>query len=292
MSAATQWTEDGGRSAEVRRAVARLADLPASLRVVQEALKLCDDPLSSNGQLEGVLRADPGAAADVLRVANSPFYGVGSEIENLAMAVTVMGRDRLRVLLLHLMAAAVFEKLSVKNQVALSVRNRALAAAVASRAAGVRTRHPSAAELLIAGLLHNAGEMALLVEMPRACEEAARLSRMMPLARAQIAVFGVAGPVITRWLLDRWGFPARLKDAAEFWPAPNRRAVPGHERSFVCCVHAGVRLAGAWVDGEPVEDACRRVLRPALERTGLKPDALKEIYGEIGSGVRRLKELL
>ena len=98
-----------------RQAIARLTELPAGLRVVLQALEATEDPLYTNEQLQEILSQDPGATADLLRLANSPFFGVSNLVRTLAMAVTVVGRLRLITLLRHLIPA-IFLREYVRTQ--------------------------------------------------------------------------------------------------------------------------------------------------------------------------------
>jgi HD-like signal output (HDOD) protein len=45
-------------------------------------------------EIEGILRHDPGLATNVLRLANSAFFGVPRKVETLKHAVTLLGIKR------------------------------------------------------------------------------------------------------------------------------------------------------------------------------------------------------
>ncbi len=190
-----------------RQAIARLTELPASVRVVQEALEACEDPLCTNEQLEGILEQDPGTTADLLRLANSPFFGVSNLIKTLAMAVTVVGRTRLITLLRHLIATKLIEALPAHSEAAKECRTIALAAGVVCHRVAEQTRASDPDAFMVAGLLHNVGEMALISEIPGEYQKVKELSTEMHLRMAEIAVLGVDQFQVSRWLLEAWLFP-------------------------------------------------------------------------------------
>jgi HD-like signal output (HDOD) protein len=78
----------------VRRSLA-WENLPSSVRVAQKALEATLDPLCANERVQHILMADPGASAGTLRLANSAYFGVQSQIRTLALAVAIVGRRRL-----------------------------------------------------------------------------------------------------------------------------------------------------------------------------------------------------
>ena len=172
----------------VRQAIESLEELPASIAIVQKALDATDDAFCGNGELQRILSADPGATADVLRVANSPYFGVSTKIRSLSTAIAVVGYERLRTLLRHLMVSKLLERLTVNSALARQARDRALAAGVACHEIARKLGHSDADDLLTAGLLHNVGEIALMSELPGGYEKVMGLSRTMSQRVAEIAV--------------------------------------------------------------------------------------------------------
>jgi len=65
--------------------------LPSVPVVVLEVLDLCRDDDTSIGQVAKALSRDPALSAKVLRVANSPWYGIHAEVTTLERAVTILG---------------------------------------------------------------------------------------------------------------------------------------------------------------------------------------------------------
>ena len=144
----------------------RLNDLPVSAGVVQSVLRAVRDPDRTNRDIELVLEADAGAAADVLRLANSAYYGVRGDVRTLSVAVAVIGCDRLAILLRHLLAGRLLESMTLKGGVAEYLQRASLSTAVVtSDASGLRTR-TDPDEMMVAGLLHNIGDLAVLSETP------------------------------------------------------------------------------------------------------------------------------
>ncbi len=77
-------------------------DLPAPPQAEIQIAKACADPDVTSQQLAKLIGSDPVLTAELLRIVNSPFYGVQREISTIAHAVTILGQRALRNLALCL----------------------------------------------------------------------------------------------------------------------------------------------------------------------------------------------
>ncbi len=276
----------------VREAIESLEELPASIGVVQKALETIGDTLCSNEELQYILSGDPGATADVLRVANSPYFGVSAQIRNLSMAIAVMGHARLRTLLRHLIVSKLLEKLTVDSVLAGQARDRALAVGVACHEIAKRLRRRDADDLLTGGLLYNVGELALMSELPGPYEKVMGLARTMSQRVAEIAVFGVDSLTVSRWLLRAWDFPEVFVAASGYWNCPHHPAVPPSLGSFVHSVHLGVCLAERWLAKRGPEVVRRDLRGPEATWISEHPGLLADVYSSMENGVDKLSQSL
>jgi HD-like signal output (HDOD) protein len=78
--------------------LARHEQLPARAGAAAQVLRLADDPDTSAQQLARAVGTDPVLAAKTLRVANSPYYGLGGRVGTLPFAVSVVGFQAVRSL--------------------------------------------------------------------------------------------------------------------------------------------------------------------------------------------------
>jgi HD-like signal output (HDOD) protein len=68
--------------------------------VAVEILGMLEDPDFAYEDLATALSVDPGAAADILRLTNSPLFGVAGEVSKLHQALTLLGPRRTRSFIL------------------------------------------------------------------------------------------------------------------------------------------------------------------------------------------------
>lgn len=159
-----------------------------------------------------LLRRDPVLVGDVLRLANSGFFGGLAEVRNLHHAAVRLGTRQLAALAL----SAGCKRLYSASGPLFRPRLRKLwchGSATAAGACWLATRlgHRALADdAFVAGLLHDVGKLLLL----RALEDLAERDGAHASARGIDEVLDTLHGERGAWLLERWGVPARIADIA------------------------------------------------------------------------------
>ncbi len=171
-----------------------------------------DDPRTSAGQIADIIGTDPGLAATLLRLANSPFYGLSRPIDSLARGVLLIGAGELAQLALGVSVVERFRDipsgcLNMRQTWEHAVGCGALARILAAHIGGLPQE-----QLFVAGLLHDLGRLVLMRRLPRHMARAIALARerRTPLATAERAVFGYDHAAVGRTLLAHWRLPPAL----------------------------------------------------------------------------------
>lgn len=227
----------------------RLADMSPVRSQLLQCLTQDDPDLS---KLVQWVEKDPVIAARILRVANSPFFGLTHEVDSIAHAVSLVG---LRSLQSMALAVAVMEQFRPTDPRLLSAHQEhwrhSVAVAVCTQALARRARM-AMDTAFSAGLLHDMGHLVMLSIDPHRFDEVQ--------VRMQQTGNGAEPPSITALKLAAertvWGFDhCQVGDLlAQRWqlPASLRRCMALHHRSddpqadrLVWLVIAGHALAHA-----------------------------------------------
>jgi HD-like signal output (HDOD) protein len=276
----------------VRRAVAALPAPLSSLQVVRKAIRASENPECGGAHLEQILLADPGVAARVLRLANSAYFGVSRHVSTVSTAVAIIGHDRLRKLLRHILVSQVFDALQARRPEAVPIWRTSVAAGAAAYVIARLCRKGDPEELLTIGLLHNVGEFALLDKFPGEYLAVQRIAGGRLSAEGMRVVFGVGAGEVSQWLLDAWSFPPRFGQAAARWrdaPCPADSNPPGPE---LCVIHAAVSVAEAWMEGLDEAEAFARISPQVVAQMHLDPDLLRKLYGQLAPEVQETEAML
>ncbi len=146
---------------EVLGAIERIPSMPI---VVQKLLARSGNQAASTAGLEDLIKQDMGLAGRLLKLVNSPFYGLGKQISSINQAVAIIGLASLKSLAV---AASTSNILAVdlsgygyadKGLWVNSCATAALAKAVAQRNGATRD---DAEEYFVAGLLRDIGMLVL-----------------------------------------------------------------------------------------------------------------------------------
>jgi HD-like signal output (HDOD) protein len=198
---------------ETERLVRDLDSLPAQQAVAVHVLHVSGDPRSSATDLASALMADPAITAQVIRLANSAYYGLSGRVGTVPFAVTVVGFVSIRSVVAAFAAGALGGDAPVPD----GFWQRAAASASASSLIAPRVG-AGRADAFSLGLLHELGDFLLYRASPDAYAEvraAADHWDCRRRCRVERALFGIDhGQALAR-CLDTWLFPEEFVQAIE-----------------------------------------------------------------------------
>ena len=169
-----------------------------------------------------VVIRDPGLTARLLRLVNSPYYGMPQRIDTVSRAVMLIGMRELQKLVCSICAIETFSRLSsaVTNMNSFwrhGVYTGLMGQAIAKR---LRVLHPE--RLFVAGLLHDIGTLLINRRYPEIAEETIRASRgdehlLRALEQQEL---GFDHAQLGGLMLTNWRLPPTIADAIGYHHAP------------------------------------------------------------------------
>lgn len=265
------------------KGVVRLVSLPD---IFIKLNRMVDDPRSSAADISDVVAQDPALTARLLRIANSPFYGFPSRIDNVPRAVTVIGTRGLRDLALATSTVDVFSRLAGDFVKMDSFWRHSLYCGISARLLGARCRLMHSEALFAAGLLHDIGQLIILNKLPemgreahlRAADSGTHLFSM------EHEVIGFDHAEVGAELLRKWRLPIHLWEAVRWHHMPDQARRAPLEAAII---HIANSLAAhafplaTREDGRaPVPGVANRVHEVAWRATGIKEEDLEDIHEE------------
>jgi diguanylate cyclase (GGDEF)-like protein len=230
--------------------------LPSVPAVVLQVLDLCQDESVSIGQVAKVLARDPALSGKVLKVANSPWYGVRSQVTTLERAITILGINATLSLALSFSLVRGLQKgkSGFDHQ---SYWQRCVICAAASRTIGEHVNAANFEELFLGGLLQDIGILVLNEVVPDSYSTIVAASKgdHALLIELECQEFGGDHAEVGAWLLARWNLPVNLQQAAA---TSHQRPLSADEMPlFNKCVLLAGEIAGIWTQSDPVSAAAR-----------------------------------
>lgn len=198
----------------VAEIIARVHDLPSLPAVVLELLASMEQDDIDAAALAAKITLDQALTAKTLRLANSSFYGMPSQVMTMQQAITVLGIHSIRTLVTACSITASFAPGPGMAFDFESFWRHSIATAVCARALAPRVKlSPDTA--FTAGLLHDLGTLVLATRFPaeHAVSEAERRLRDCDCSTAEQAVFGTDHAAIGSALAAHWKFPQQIQAA-------------------------------------------------------------------------------
>lgn len=221
----TEQKIDSGVEERVRRNVNRLQSLPALSSVVSKVIGLADNPTVSGQQVAEVVGKDQSMVTAILKIVNSPFYGLNRRVSSINHAVILLGYRTVRNIAL---STSLVNGFAGSGHDLRFDRARFWAHSVftasAARLIGKRQRNLDTEEAFLAGLIHDMGRIVFDHHFSNEFGVALDLveSRGLSLHEAEKAVFGVDHAEVGRLIAQKWNFPSQIADAIAVHHDPDR----------------------------------------------------------------------
>jgi len=214
---------------------------------------MCGDENVSCGQIARVLGRDPALAAAVLKVANSAYYWVRSEVKTVDRAVSTLGINATLSLALSFSFVRVIRRRDRHGFDHSSYWQRSIITAVAGRALEKWARSVNRDELFLAGLLQDIGMLVLSEAIPERygplVQAANRDHRR--LVKLEWESLSADHALVGAWLLERWNLPEDIRLSLAFSHEPESNTKPEIAEFIRAAALAG-HIAEIWSNPDTV----------------------------------------
>jgi putative nucleotidyltransferase with HDIG domain len=194
--------------------IQKAVELPGFPRIVSAILDTIDDPDANFNILTHLIEHDPVIAARVLAVANAAAERTRrpSAIRDIYAAASMIGIGRVRSVALIGSCVDFFDKIGAPDQAA-TFWQHSVAVGICAEEIALHMDHPiSASAALIAGLLHDIGQLWLYrfdrLGFRSAWQGALTHGKGIDITERE--QFGVDHTVVGAWLAEHWGLPPSL----------------------------------------------------------------------------------
>ncbi|MCU0563630.1 MAG: response regulator [Desulfobacterales bacterium] len=251
----------------------RLESLPSLPSLYTEILTEIQAPNSSFRKVGDLVARDLGMTAKILQLVNSAFFGLARRVASPQDAVSLLGYDTVRALVL---SAKIFSQVDLSRIPGLwldALWQHSFSTSLFARAIGVGEKLPRKAqdEAFTAGILHDLGQLILAQNFPDAYAEAIMLSGRSgrPLWEIETERFGASHAELGAYLLGLWGIGEDVVGAV----AQHHQPPPAGSAARVTAVVFAANLIEHRLTAEPT----------AGETSAGEADALRqlEVYERI-----------
>lgn len=266
----------------------RIPQLPPMPQTVFKAREILKDAQSSLQELGKILETDQGIATKVLKMANSPFYGVMGRVSSLQHASAVLGYKTLAEIVSLAGASTVLGNMLEGYQLSAGdLWMHSLGVAFGSKLIAARKRQELLNDAFTAGLIHDVGKLVLdpyIKERKDAFDEFTA-GEENTFLKAEKQILGFDHAEIASDLCKAWNVPGPLIRAVRYHHSP--QSANGDDLAHIVHLADGIAMMsgiGVGVDGLQYELDDR-----SMQILGIREEEISEVMSETVESVQRIE---
>ena len=224
---------------EIKDIVSKMESLPSLPSLYSEIMNELQSPESSVKRVGSIIEKDIGMSAKILQLVNSAFFGLPQHISTPAQAVSLLGLEIVKALVLSVHVFSQFNQSKLKNlSLNLLWQHSETVGHLSKKIYEMESDDKNfISYVLIAGLLHDIGKLILITNFPEKYDSiiSTVLQQNIVLHKIELEVFGVTHGEVGAYLLGLWGLSDLIVEAVAYHHNP--RQVIGDVFSPLSAVH-------------------------------------------------------
>ncbi|UCZ55925.1 HDOD domain-containing protein [Desulfurispirillum indicum] len=263
--------------------------LPPIPSLVIHVLELLDDKNSDTRLISDQLACDPALTASILAVCNSGYYSVRQEITSIQMAISYLGRNTIKRILITSLVSRYYQNLP-KGYEAYpgQLWEHCIAVAIFAELLGEHSAQLNRDTLFTVGLLHDVGKIVLNSLLHEEYQKVLEITRQnsRPFEEVERELFGFTHGEAGAYLLEKWKMPSVFIDVARHHCSPAPSHAP--EVHVVAAANTMARSMGLGTDIYIVECAPDH---PLLDKISQQEGMMEDLIARFQQSFQRTSEL-
>lgn len=256
-------------------------DFPTLPTIYSKLLDMLADPHTTASSLAEFISNDPSAATKILRTVNTPVYGLQGKIDTMSQAISHLGFNEVKNLVMALSVIDLFSSLdSIENFSVVDFWKHSIAVGVISKLLGQKLEIRHVEPYYLAGILHDIGKIFFLREFSDEYAQVvnAAIYDQKPLSEVETARFGISHLEAGALIIEKWQLPDNIKLTIQ---NHNDGKVDGEFDEQVACIHLADRIANVLELGVPNQFIIGRPNPEIWEFLNMESGVMESMYPEI-----------
>ncbi len=187
--------------------------LPSLPEIYTKVSALIESEDASSQDIGDAIQTDPSLTASILKMINSAFYGLASEVTSVPQAISLLGRRQLKQVMLSSVLSSVFPeidsaKFSMHDFWEHSIKTAIIARHLAMQNASIIDHEA----FFTAGLLHDIGRLVIATVAPDELAQVMQIAHdeKRDVVEVEAEIFGVSHIDVGARLMKDWCMPSLL----------------------------------------------------------------------------------
>lgn len=276
---------------EKKAILARIKNLPTLSTTFTRLSALMNDERASLKDFEDILKPDPALTTNLLRLANSPYFGFSRKVDSVKQALTILGTNRV----FEVTTCAMFMKqipaiLPGYGLLAKDFWQHCVAVAIFSEQLAADTGQKRRDLNFTAGLLHDIGKLVLSYfiaqELPQVLDKIHNSS--ITLFEAEKTVLGYDHADVGFTLAQRWQLPTSICNVIKLHHTPE---LATEDQALIDCIHTADNFAHSFGYGADIGELSRRISEDSLNRFNYTYKQIEQLVSNTMEPIRELSSL-
>lgn len=261
--------------------ISSVEDFPTLPTIYSKLLDLLADPHTTATHLAEFISNDPSAATKILKTVNSPIYGLQGKVDTMSEAISHIGFNDVKNLVMALSVIDLFSKLdSIEHFSIVDFWKHSIAVGVISKLLGQKLNLRNLESYYLAGILHDVGKIFFLREFSDeyALVVNAAIYDQEVMSEAENKRFGINHLDAGALVAEKWQLPDNIKQTIQ---NHNDGRVDGEFNEQVACIHLADKIANVLELGVPTLFVVNRPEPDLWKFLKVEPGMLESLYPEI-----------
>lgn len=249
--------------------------------VYTQLMEVMANSRSSINDAAMVIASDQVAATKILKVANSPLFGLSSRVDSINKAIFLLGFNEVKNIII---ATSIMDMFDMKNSNAyfnpVDFWKYSIGVGITSRYFAKETGITNVDSFFLSGIIHAIGKLFLYQSFPKEFLLALEIAHdnRLNLRDAEREIFGTTHTVVGELLAERWKLPNTISNAIRYYPTGLVNQVPD---ILVSIVHLATIIAKALNFGNSGETLIDKPSDHVWELLSLRQGSLEAAFGEL-----------
>ena len=269
----------------------QIKSFPSMPATGAKMLRMLENLDTTVEEIEDVLRHDPGLTGNVLKLANSAYFGIPSKVASTRQAVLLLGLKKLIQLVIASCVNAVMDMpVPGYNLPPGNLWRHSIAVSIAAEALVKDKKEIVVEDIFTPALLHDIGKLILGHFINDAQQDIEGIAETgVPYVVAENMVLGTDHAEVGAQILTQWSFPPDVVDAVRWHHDPDYPEKPVAAADIVYLANFLCQTDAA--DNQSKD--CGAELSPAvIDRLGLEISQFETVKTRVAQWVEELSEAL
>ena len=275
---------------KIKNIASRLKSFPSMPGAAVKLLALIDDPDMSVSQIEVILRHDAGLTANIIKLANSAYFGIPSKVGSVRQALLILGLKRLIQMVIASSVSVIMDKpIPGYDLPPGELWRHSIAVSVAAEGLVKELGIGGSEEIFTAALLHDVGKLVLGIFVADDFTEiAAALKQDLSFEAAEERVLGANHADIGAKILTRWFLPSDIVNAVRWHHTPESADKTDTMLDIVHVANVLCLMIGIGAGRDGLQSRPSEVV---IQRLGLEPYHLEKVASQTLQWTNELSEV-